>query len=207
MKLASCGLEATNAVASINLKNMGSAMNESNTSTFDKLTQTYVWFSKQLGWISGALAFLMMIAIIREVIGRYFFKAPTDWAVDLNGFLLVGMVYLGSAYTTVIDGHVRADFFYARITGRSKAYLDIFIELISIYYCSMLTWESWLMAYDSLIYNELSSGGVRWPLFPFQIIVPIGVTLVIICLLLRIIANVRYLMGKAKPFKVLKGGH
>jgi TRAP-type C4-dicarboxylate transport system permease small subunit len=85
--------------------------------------------------------------------------------------------------------------------------LDILIELVSIYYCSMLMWEGWLLAYESLIYNEVSSGGVRWPLFPFQVVVPIGGMLVIIILSIRIIANIRYLMGKGKPLKVLIGGH
>ena len=183
-------------------------MNSSNASSaFEKLTIIFEWLSQKTGWFAGSLAVLMMLGIIREVIGRYFFKAPTDWAVDLNGFLLVGMVYLGSAYTTLIDGHVRADFFYVRITGRAKAVLDIVIECISIFYCSMLTWESWSLAYDSLVYNEVSSGGVRWPLFPFQVVVPIGGALVIACLAIRIVANIRYLMGKGKPFKPVRSGH
>lgn len=181
--------------------------NSGNTGAFAKIARAFEWLSLHTGWIAGALAFVMMLGIIREVVGRYFFKSPTDWSVDLNGFLLVGMVYLGSAYTTLIEGHVRADFFYVKIKGRPKAYLDIFIELVSIYYCSMLTWESWLMAYDSFIYDEVSSGGVRWPLWPFQVIVPIGGLMVIICLSIRIIANIRYLMGKGQPLTVLRSGH
>lgn len=159
------------------------------------------WLSKQTGWIAGSLSFIMMIAIIREVTGRYFFNSPTDWSVDLNAFLLVGMVYLGSGYTTIIDGHVRADFFYARITGRPKAWLDIFIDLVCIYYCSMLVWEGGRLAYDSLLYGEVSSGGVRWPLFPFQVLVPLGALLVILCILTRTLTNIRFLIHKGGPYQ------
>lgn len=161
----------------------------------------------QSGWIAGALSFVMMLAIIREVVGRYFFNTPTDWSVDLNAFLLVGMVYLGSAYTTTIDGHVRADFFYGRVTGRPKAWLDLFIDLICIAYCNILVWEGGLLAWDSFQYGEVSSGGVRWPLFPFQALIPLGAMMVILGILARSLTNVRFLMGKGGPYQPSGGGH
>ncbi len=176
-------------------------------SLVDKYVSTLEWLATESGWIAGALSFVMMLAIIREVSGRYFLNAPTDWSVDLNAFLLVGMVYLGSAYTTIIDGHVRADFFYARISGKPKAWLDLFIDLVCIYYCSMLVWEGWLLAYDSLQYGEVSSGGVRWPLFPFQVLVPLGALLVILGILARSLTNIRFLMGKGGPYQPSGGGH
>lgn len=165
------------------------------------------WVANQSGWIAGALSFVMMLAILREVAGRYFFNNPTDWAVDLNAFLLVGMVYLGSAYTTMIDGHVRADFFYAMVTGRPKAWLDLFIDLICICYCGILIWEGGLLAWESLQYGEVSTGGVRWPLFPFQALVPLGALLVILGILARSLTNVRFLMGKGSPYQSDGGKH
>ena len=182
-------------------------MDNEKTSFVEKYVATLEWLAKQSGWIAGALAFVMMLAIIREVAGRYFFNAPTDWSVDLNAFLLVGMVYLGSAYTTIVDGHVRADFFYARISGRPKAWLDMFIDSVCIYYCSMLVWEGWRLAYDSLVYGEGSSGGVRWPLFPFQVLVPLGALLVILGILARTMTNIRFLMGKGCPYQPPGGEH
>jgi TRAP-type C4-dicarboxylate transport system permease small subunit len=159
------------------------------------------YLSMHSGWFAGSMAFVMMAAVIREVGGRYFFNAPTDWAVDLNAFLMVGLVYLGSAYTTINDGHVRADFFYARILGRKKALLDIFIDIICLFYVGVLIWQGWLLAYESIVYSAVSSGGVRWPLFPFQLLVPIGGVLVVLCLLVRMFVNIRSLFGKGKPFE------
>lgn len=174
---------------------------------FERFVRGVQWLSLQSGWIAGGLALIMMLALVREVAGRYFFNAPTDWAVDLNAFLLVGMVYFGSAYTTSIDGHVRADFFYGRLSGRPKAGLDIFIDLICIYYTSMLLWEGWWMAWESLVYEEVSSGGVRWPLFPFQVLVPLGAFMVCALMVVRIICNVRFLCGKGEPYACGVGGH
>lgn len=157
------------------------------------------WVCRQTGWIAGGLAVIMMLALVREVVGRYFFNSPTDWAVDLNSFLLVVMVYLGAAYTTSIDGHVRADFLYGRIKGRAKAALDVFIDAASIFYVSILLWEGGLLAWESFVFDEVSSGGVRWPLAPFQAMVPLGAALVIFLLLVRIARNVRLLASGGAP--------
>ena len=174
---------------------------------FERFFHAVEWLSLKTGWLAGGLAVVMMAAVVREVIGRYFFNAPTDWAVDLNAFLLVGMVYLGSAYTTSIDGHVRADFFYGRIRGRRKNVVDIVIDLICIYYAAILAWQGFMLAYESFIYSEVSSGGVRWPLFPFQSMVPLGAALVILLCAVRIVCNVRALMGKSGPDFQAAGGH
>jgi len=155
------------------------------------------WVCELTGWIAGGLAIIMMLAIIREVIGRYAFNRPTDWAVDLNAFLLVAMVYLGAAYTTSIDGHVRADFLYGKFKGRTKAAIDLVIDLLSILYASILVWEGWLLAWDSFVNNEVSTGGVRWPLFPFQAFVPVGALIVLFLLLRRIAANARLLWTRS----------
>jgi TRAP-type C4-dicarboxylate transport system permease small subunit len=176
-------------------------------SRLDRFVDIVNWLSRQSGWLAGSLAVVMMAALVREVGGRYFFNAPTDWAVDLNAFLLVGMVYLGSAYTTSIDGHVRADFFYGRLSGRGKATIDLFIDAICVYYAAIMLWQGWRLAWESLIYDEVSSGGVRWPLFPFQVLVPLGSALVILLLVVRILCNLRYLRGKGEPYSQQKGGH
>lgn len=164
------------------------------------------WVCRQTGWIAGSLAVIMMLALIREVVGRYFFNQPTDWAVDLNSYLLVIMVYLGAAYTTSIDGHVRADFLYGRFRGRPKAALDVCIDVASIFYVSILLWEGGLLAWESFLFDEVSTGGVRWPLAPFQAMVPLGAALVIFLLLVRIARNVRLLASGVAPATAAKEG-
>ncbi len=159
---------------------------------FDKLDRIFL----TTGWIAGGLAFIMMLALVREVVGRYFFNAPTDWAIDISAFLLVVMVYLGSAYTTSIDGHVKADFFYRHLKGGRKNIVDIFIYCVCICYAAILVWQGGIMAYESYIYAEVSSGGIRVLLYPFQAFVPIGSFLVALCFTAKIIRSLTELFGR-----------
>ena len=151
-------------------------------------------YFKVTGWIAGGLAFVMMFALVREVGGRYFFNSPTDWAIDINAFLFVVMVYLGSAYTTTVDGHVRADFIYGQFKGKTLAIVDIIISAICIAYAVVLIWQGGSMAWESFRSAEVSSGGIRVPLFPFQILIPIGSFLVFLCFLSKIFRSLLVLL-------------
>lgn len=151
-------------------------------------------YFKVTGWMAGGLAFVMMFALVREVGGRYFFNSPTDWAIDINAFLFVVMVYLGSAYTTTVDGHVRADFIYGQFKGKTLAIVDIIISAICIAYAVVLIWQGGSMAWESFRSAEVSSGGIRVPLFPFQILIPIGSFLVVLCFLSKILRSLLVLL-------------
>ena len=164
--------------------------NQNNTSKLIRFMDKIEQFFTSTGWIAGGLAFIMMLATVREVVGRYFFNAPTDWSLDINAFLLVVMVYIGSAYTTSVDGHVKADFFYRFLSGWKKNIVDIFIYLVCISYAFVLVWQGWIISYESLVYKEVSSGGIRVPLFPFQFLVSLGSLLVLICFSIKIVRSV-----------------
>ena len=73
---------------------------------------------------------------------------------------------------------------------------DIFIYVASIFYVSILLWEGGMLAWDSFLFDQVSTGGVRWPPVPFQVMVPLGAALVIFLLLVRIARNVRLLASR-----------
>src|SRR6476469_4951403 len=67
--------------------------------------------------VSGkAVAWLiipMVGSLVYEVVARYLFNAPTEWAYDMT-FMLYGTFFmLGAAYTLQKKGHIRTDSFYS----------------------------------------------------------------------------------------------
>ena len=156
------------------------------------------WFADQLGWISGGLTVVMMVAIMREVVGRYFFHAPSDWSLELCGYLLVGLAYLSAGYTEVVDGHIRIDFLYGRFKGRTKTVMDILIPFIGLGWCLMVLWQGCRLAFHSLKMGARSADAMMWPLFPSQILIPVGAALLALVLIGKIIKNIGlFIAGKA----------
>jgi TRAP-type mannitol/chloroaromatic compound transport system permease small subunit len=164
---------------------------------FRKLYSTLEWISNQLGWISGGLAAVMMVAVMREVIGRYLFHNPSDWSLELCGYLLVGLSYLAAAYTEVQEGHIRIDFVYERFRGKRKTLADILIPSIGLAWGLILVWQGSRLAFHSFSIGARSPDAMMWPLFPSQIMVPIGSALLCLVLIGKIIKNIlRLTKGK-----------
>src|SRR3982751_6284717 len=63
----------------------------------------------------------MVASLVYEVIARYLFNAPTEWAYDMT-FMLYGTFFmLGAAYTLQQKGHIRTDSLYIDWSPRRQA--------------------------------------------------------------------------------------
>ncbi len=72
----------------------------------------------------------MVLSLTWEVVARYVFNAPTQWAYDMT-FMLYGTFFmLGAAFTLQRKGHVRTDMYYERWSPRRQAIIDIACYLI-----------------------------------------------------------------------------
>lgn len=94
----------------------------------------------------GFVAYWAPIAVFvyfYEVVARYFFDSPTNWAHE-SMFLMFGMMYiLSGAYGYLHGAHVRVDLFYARFSGRVKAAVDIMTFPFFAIFALALMWTGW----------------------------------------------------------------
>lgn len=160
------------------------------TDYFRLLWRALEWFSHQIGWISGGLVLIMMVAVIREVVGRYLFANPSDWSLELSCYLVVAMGYLSAAFTELKGRHIRIDILYDRMKGKTKLVADIIIAAVGLLWSSVLVWQGGLMAFHSLATNARSETIMEWPLFPAQVMVPMGASLLCLVLIAKIIRGV-----------------
>jgi TRAP-type mannitol/chloroaromatic compound transport system permease small subunit len=79
-----------------------------------------LWSGAIVSW----LIIPMVLALVYEVVGRYFFNAPTIWAYDVT-FITYGTFFmLGSAYTLQRGGHIRTDSYYGQWSVRTQGMVD-----------------------------------------------------------------------------------
>lgn len=85
-----------------------------------------------------------------EVISRYVFGAPTNWAHEAM-YLMFGMQYLISgAYAMLTEAHVRVDIFYAPLSKPRKAWADLLTSVFFFIFAGTLLVTSWIFAMDAL---------------------------------------------------------
>ena len=144
------------------------------------------WMSEKLALIGSSLILIMIFSVVREVIGRYFFASPSDWSIELQCYLLVAMVYLAGSYTEMVEGHIRMEMLYGKLSGKRKLIVDILIYMVSIFWTGTLFWQGWKLALHSYLAHSRSSEAMGWPLFPSQMMIPIGTLLLGLMLICKL---------------------
>lgn len=118
------------------------------------VTRAIDWLSDALGIVAGATIAMMTAVVVYDVVARYFFNAPTSWAVDLTEMLMLPAVYLALAYTTKVSGHVNVDMLLMRMSEKTQERLAIIAQVVSLVFAAAALWASW---------NAAVNYFQRWP--------------------------------------------
>jgi TRAP-type mannitol/chloroaromatic compound transport system permease small subunit len=95
-------------------------------------------------------AVIAVIVYYFEVIARYVFNSPTSWAHE-SMYLMFGMQYLISgAYAMLTESHVRVDVFYAPLSPRRKAIVDLLTSVFFFIFAGTLLATAWIFAMDAI---------------------------------------------------------
>jgi TRAP-type mannitol/chloroaromatic compound transport system permease small subunit len=102
------------------------------------------------GEFAAYWAVIAVFVYFYEVIARYVFNAPTNWAHE-GMYLMFGMQYLiAGAYAMLTESHVRVDIFYAPLPLRKKAWTDLVTSVFFFIFAGTLLFTAWTFAMDSL---------------------------------------------------------
>ena len=139
-----------------------------------------------IGEWSGNISCWLIIPLVGgltyEVIARYVFNAPTEWAYDTTYMLYGAHFMLGAGYTLLHKEHIRTDLFYEKFTPRNQGIIDATLYLFfffpgMIFFC-LTGWEESLQSW--YIGERSDTGGWRPILYPFKMVVPVAAALLIL---------------------------
>ena len=123
--------------------------------------KAYINFADQfVVWIGRAFAwgiFILTVAVMYEVIMRYFFNAPTLWAFDFTIQMYGAVFMMGGASAMSTKTHVKADMYYNKLSEKGQAILDL-ILFICFYAPGVfaLTYAGYFYAQKAWIVHETS---------------------------------------------------
>jgi TRAP-type mannitol/chloroaromatic compound transport system permease small subunit len=78
--------------------------------------------------IGRAAAWLVLVVVLLQfalVIARYLFGLGSVWLTETVIYAHGALFMLAAAWTLLAGGHVRVDFFYADVSARTKAKIDL----------------------------------------------------------------------------------
>ncbi len=150
------------------------------------------WLNERLGrWFISYLAFVIFCLLLFEMVARYVFSSPTIWATELTQMMFGAYVMLSGGYLLVHRGHINVDIFYARLSPRRRAMVDIITSMLFFAFLLVLLKEGWQMADDAISRWEHSHSAWNPPVWPLRAAVPVGAALLFlqgVCKLIEDIA-------------------
>ena len=145
--------------------------------------------------------YALVLVVTYNVVMRYVFNAPPQWAYDIS-IMLGGVIYILSwAYTHLHKGHVRVDILYSHLAPRGRALVDALgTVFLSLPLLVILIIASYSYAVEAWVIGE------RWketswypPMFPFRTVVLIAFCLFLLQVIAHFIRDIR-LLAKKEPY-------
>lgn len=101
-------------------------------------------FSKFSGLAVSHLYLLAAVATIYEVVSRYVFDAPTQWAFEVVMVLCATAWMLSAGYITLHKRHIAINVIYLMVGDRGKWWLDLFAYVVGVL-------ALWLLSDDAIV--------------------------------------------------------
>lgn len=149
-------------------------------SLLDSLVRKIDNLTRWSGYILAALIFIITGVICFEVVARYFFNRPTNWAMELATMNFGTYMLGGGAWALLKGGHVKMDIFYNRWSPRTQAIVDACTFPLFIVFFAIIFWKSVFYGIESV--QSLEHSHTAWgpPIYHWKMTLPIAVLLILL---------------------------
>jgi TRAP-type mannitol/chloroaromatic compound transport system permease small subunit len=107
-----------------------------------QVIRSYVRFvdrmSDYVGYLAASLIFVMGATLLMDAVTRNILNIPVHWAIEFTQFTLAAYYFMGGPITLKNNDHVRMDLWYANMSERAKARLDLFTVGCLIFYLGVM---------------------------------------------------------------------
>jgi TRAP-type C4-dicarboxylate transport system permease small subunit len=114
--------------------------------------------------------FVLMMLVVANIVGRYFFHHPVMGTVEIGSYLLLMIVGLGLGGAALERRHIKVDLLMDRLPKKTQLIIDIVMLIGSVIMLGVMTWASG----DSAMGPTRYSAAMRIPDTPFKWVFTVG---------------------------------
>lgn len=120
--------------------------------------------SRFLGLAVGNLYILCAVVTLYEVVARYAFNSPTQWAFEVVMVLCATAWMLSAGFVTLQKRHIGITVFYLMASDRTRWWLDLFAMVVGVFALYMLISDTLVRSLESIDLIERAGTGWNSPL-------------------------------------------
>src|SRR6478735_1435561 len=107
--------------------------------------RTIVLVGNVFAWVAAGGIVFMTAATVYDVLARYIFNNPTAWATEISTYALIGIIFLGAAYTHLTEGNVRVHLLLDRLIAENRRRCCLITAWLGLLYVTLAAWQAVLM--------------------------------------------------------------
>jgi TRAP-type C4-dicarboxylate transport system permease small subunit len=132
-----------------------------------------------------------MLAIVVQVILRFFFKSNLPWVEEVSRYLMIWIVMIISSVLVKEDKLIKVDFFDTLWPENFIKYRDMIYQVLLLVLFVVLLKEGWSQAVYGLG-GKISSLNISW-FWPY-LAIPFGMALILIQFICMSVAKILHLL-------------
>ncbi|MHC1761093.1 MAG: TRAP transporter small permease subunit [Negativicutes bacterium] len=149
------------------------------------------------GVASGFLMIVSTLLVLTEILVRSAFSKTLYITEEYSGYMIAAMTFLALAYTLKDKSHIRMTFLHTIAKGKAKVWVDIFAFSVGFVFCSLLTYTTVDLFWDSAVTASRSMQISQTYLAIPQFFMPFGV----------LVMAMQFAAEVARSILLLRSGH
>lgn len=148
------------------------------------------WLAVRAGYVASVALLVMTVGVTLDVFARFLLGAGSKMAIEMSGYALVAIVFLGLAYTHKTNGHIEINFLIKRLSPRAQHWCRIFNSIVFLAYTMLLGYFGWKTFWTSYEFNSTSRTGLDVLIWPYQLVIPLGLLITSLLLIASICVDI-----------------
>lgn len=133
-----------------------------------------------LAAISATVLVAATAAVFAEILSRFFFGESLVWVVELSGYSLLYMTFLGAPYLLEKNRHVAIDIVTEHLRPRWRTPLAIVVALFGAAICLYAAWYGLAVTLDQYQFGSRETTVLAPPSYLLTWVFPLGMFLLAI---------------------------
>lgn len=113
------------------------------------LSRLFLISARALTYLASAVLFTLMVTVVVDVVGRYFFNAPLSGGYEIVQLGMGVLTFAALPLVTVRRQHITVDLFTGSMRPAVLAVQNITVQLAAIGVLGLMSWRLWAQG-DSL---------------------------------------------------------
>lgn len=152
--------------------------------------------SDYVGYLAASLIFFMGGTLLLDAVTRNVLNMPVHWAIELTQFTLAAYYFMGGPITLKNNEHVRMDLWYANLSDRGKARMDLFTVWCMIFYLSVMLVGSISSLQYAIATNERRFSMWNPSVIPIKALLTVCLVLMLLKAFALVFKHIATLRGK-----------